>query len=612
MKKNILIIIFLTLLFTSSKAIGADKLTGLPIGTEPTKAEAAFDGDAQTSYQTTQSSYGWVGLDLGEKYVLDSVKIITDNSDVQTVLLGMFMGANKSDLSDGVPVAMIVDETKLEYPVTSSRGFRYVYYVGPANSHCHLSELEFYGAPGDGDDGDLWQITNLPTVVINTVDGEIPYDKEHDISSTVIIISEDGTNVLQQSKTNIRERGNYSRYYPKKPWRIKFDKKQNVLDAPAKAKKWTLINNYGDKTLMRNMLAFEIAKKLGMEWVPYCTPVDVVLNGEYKGCYQLCDQVEVNEGRLEIEEMTPEDNSGEALTGGYFVEVDAYAEQEKVWFTTEHYSLPITIKSPDDDEITEEQLDYITNYFNTLEAMMTNQELESDYRDMFDTDSFIRHMLVNEVAGNTDTYWSTNMYKRRSDPKIYTGPVWDFDLGFDNDIRTYPVAENSGNGYLWNARGSQAGNMRSFARRVIITDPLTKDEISEIWSTARQDGLSAEWLNDKVDEFALLIDESQKLNFMRWPILDKIVHQNPVAWGSFEAECNSVKQFNQDQIAHLDQVIGYNTEGENETDGVESVAEESSPIEYYTLTGIRIQNPTTPGIYIEKKGNRARKLRISN
>ena len=118
-----------------------------------------------------------------------------------------------------------------------------------------------------------------------------------------MLLSEPGT---------IRERGNYSRNFPKKPYRIKFDSKQHVLDAPAKAKKWTLINNYGDKTLMRNMLAFEISRQLGMPYTPYSKAVDVLLNGEYKGCYQLCDQVEVNKKRVAIDELTPRDNSAPA------------------------------------------------------------------------------------------------------------------------------------------------------------------------------------------------------------------------------------------------------------------------------------------------------------
>ena len=605
MKKEIsTFILFLITVFPLS----AEKLSGTIIASNPNNAEKAFDQDESTFYLTTQGSYSWIGLDLGKQYVIDKVAW-TPNPNVKLTELGIFQGANNPDFSDAIPIYLIDDTNKREADITCSRGFRYVRYVGPANSYCQIAELEFFGTEGKGNDSHLWQLTNLPTVVINTVNGEIPYDKETYISSTFILISENGSSVLEKSGTGIRERGNYSRDFPKKPWKIKFEKKQNILDAPAKAKKWTLINNYGDKTLMRNMLAFDVARVMGMSYVPYCTPVDVVLNGEYKGCYQLCDQVEVNEERVDIEEMGPDDIEGDALTGGYFVEVDAYAEDEPVWFQTDHYFLPVTIKSPDEDEIVEEQIKYIKDYFNKLENVLKDTDHETGYRTIFDNESFIQHMLVNEVAGNTDAYWSTFMYKRRNDPVIYTGPVWDFDLGFNNDFRTYPVTQRSGNGFLWNTdMASAAGNMRYFAQRVLIKDESTASEILDVWSTARENGLTAEWLEGKVDEYSELLDASQKLNFMRWPILNQKVHMNPNALGSYEAECRLVKSYIGPQITHLDRLIGYDpTFEDNSIFYLEDT--EEIPV-YFTLDGVRINSPSSPGIYIEKRGHITRKILI--
>lgn len=596
----------------------AEKLTGTPIGTSQDVASAVFDGDASSSYRASKASYAWVGLDLGEAHVITRVGwMAAAGVSSKSVVLGMFQGANNADFSDAVPIYLNTESGsngRMDYgEVDCSRGFRYVRYVGPSDSYCSLAELEFYGDKGAGDDSRLWQITNLPTVVINTVNDEIPYDKEHEISSTVIIISKDGSDVLEKSETGIRERGNGSRQFPKKPWRLKFDKKQNVLDAPAKAKKWTLINNYGDKTLMRNMLAFDIARKAGMAWVPYCQPVDVVLNGEYKGCYQLCDQVEVNPGRLEIDEMEPTDIEGEALTGGYFFEIDAYAPDELSWFRSAHYGIPVTIKSPKDDEIVPAQKQYITDYFNTLENKMKDTDPVTGYRSMFDNESFIQHMLVNEVAGNTDAYWSTYMYKKRGNPVIYTGPVWDFDLGFDNDIRVYHVYERSGNSYLWDCgSASAADGMRYFAQRILLKDPLTKDEIFSVWDKARRNGLSAEWLKAKVDEYAELLDASQKLNFTRWPILWQRVHQNPVALGSYAAECEAIKNYADKQMEHLDKVIGFDpsTLPDEPEVGIEGVGCDAVtvPVEYFTLQGVKVSNPVLGGIYIMRRGNEVTKV----
>ena len=534
--------------------------------------ETVIDGDVNTYFEANKSQYAWVGLDLGEAHVISHINIVKHGD----CTLGIFQGANNRDFSDAIPLKLINQRingtTEGVLTINCSRGVRYIRYVGPAGTRSNIAEIKVFGTPGAGDDSHLYQVTNLPTVVVNTVNSEEPYDKEHDIVANIIIISENGAEILDKPGT-IRERGNNSRTYPKKPWRLKFDKKTNVLDSPAKAKKWTLINNYGDKTLMRNLLAFETAKALGMEYVPFARAVDVILNGEYKGTYNLCDQVEVNPGRVDVEELTAVDTDPEIIKGGYLLEVDAYAYQEVSWFTSGHYRIPVTIKSPDEDEITPAQKQYISDLFTQIERSVAPSQGTVDYdpvtgyRKNFDTRSFIQHMLTNEVASNTDCYWSTYMYKRRNDPKLYTGPVWDFDLGFENDRRTYPVVETAGDGYLWQAgKSSFANGMRNFVNRVIVSDPTTKDEIKEIWAQARRNGFSAESLNKRVDEISAEINASQNLNFMRWPILNDKVHENPRAAGSFVGEVNWVKEYIAARIPQLDRVIGYDPD----TDGVVS------------------------------------------
>lgn len=552
-------------------------LKGTPIGTsegynyerqtvERDIQYRAFDGDLSTYFATNARSYTWVGLDLGATHVIDRVGWSPRN-DVQgekRVQLGVIQGANSPDFMDAVPLYVITDRGSIgsmSYgAVECSRGFRYVRYVSTSDARCNIAELEFYGTPGEGDDSYYYQVTNLPTVVVNTPNSFEPYDKEHDIEANIIIISDNKINIDKPG--TVRERGNGSRAFPKKPWRLKFDKKQNVLDAPAKAKKWTLINNFGDKTLMRNIVAFEIARRVGMKWVPWCQPVDVILNGEYKGCYQLCDQVEVNPGRLEITEMDETCTSGDDLTGGYFFEIDAYASQEPVgsWFNTPFKALPVTIKSPDDGGTTE-QYNYIKNYLNDFLKTLFSAAFSTegyDYRNRFDIDSFVKHFIVNELVGNTDTYWSTYMYKERLDPMIYTGPVWDFDLGFDNDGRTYPIHSHA-NDYLYTYSGTSAANgMKDVASRILKADKRTKDDITKIWSIARNDAqLDTESLNEYIDEIAENLDASQKLNFTRWNILNERVHENPRALGSYAAEVEAVKAYLETRFEDLDRLFDY-------------------------------------------------------
>jgi hypothetical protein len=509
-------------------------------------------------FATEDDSYTWAGLDLGTPHVITRVGWSPRNSSTgaKRVLLGVFQGANSSDFLDAVPLYIIEENGTIgtiSYgDVDCSRGFRYVRYVTPSESYCDMAELEFYGHAGEGDDSHLFQVTNIPTVVVNTVDSEEPYDKEHEISGNIIIINDNTIDTDQPG--GIRERGNGSRTFPKKPWRLKFEKKQRILDAPAKAKKWTLINNYGDKTLMRNIIGFEIARRMNMAYVPYCRPVDVILNGEYKGCYQLCDQVEVNSKRVNITEMDTTDISGDALTGGYFVEIDAYAYEESSYFYTSK-GTPVTIKSPDDDKILAAQSSYIKSYFQSLETSIYSTNFTNSttgYRSKLDIESFLQHFIVNELVGNTDTYWSTYMYKDRGSDNFFTGPVWDMDLGFNNDTRTYPVT--SGTSYLYSRSGASAATgMKNLVRRIISNDSQTASDISRLWSLARNDNdLNAESLNALVDETAELLDQSQRLNFIRWPILSQRVHQNPRAAGSYAGEITYLKDYITARFAQLD------------------------------------------------------------
>ncbi len=567
-----------------------EKITGTVIGTElgynyeKGKTERdiqmrAFDGDLSTYFATYHRSYTWVGLDLGTPHVIDRVGWAPRNDGVgpERMRLGVFQGANSPDFLDAVPIYLIPDNApigQMSYgDVDCSRGFRYVRFVSTGDHRCNVAELEFYGTPGEGDDSKLYQITNLPTVCINTVDSQEPYDKVTEIIGNVVII--DGHRIDVDKPATVRERGNASRDFPKKPWRIKFDKKQNVLDAPAKAKKWTLINNYGDKTLLRNLLAFEIARRLGMTYVPYGRAVDVVLNGEYKGCYQLCDQIEVKEGRVDITEMTADDIAGEALTGGYLFEVDAYADREPAgeWFKTRRLGMPVTIKSPDDGGTTE-QYNYIKNYFSEVEDMLMSgkygQNGGESYRERFDVDSFLRHMLVGELSGNTDTYWSTYMYKERGDDCIYTGPVWDFDIAFDNDTRTYPIHTRVGSSrWLFESSlSSEADGMRTFARRIVRSDPASSEEITRIWSLARNEhDLTTESLRAYIDALAEELEASQRLNFVRWPILNVYVQQNPIVSGSYSGEVQRVKKYIGDRIKDIDKLAAYSTSITSMSDG---------------------------------------------
>jgi hypothetical protein len=337
---------------------------------------------------------------------------------------------------------------------------------------------------------------------------------------------------------------------------LKFSQKRSPLNAPAKAKKWTLINNYGDKSLLRNILAFELSRRVEMEYTPFCKPVDVILNGEYRGCYQLCDQIEVGENRVDITEMEIEDIALPRLGGGYLIEVDGYAYSEASYFVS-NKGVPVTIKSPDDEDIVSQQSDYIKDFFNQMEAAVyaaNFDDEENGYRKYLDLESFLKHFIVGELAGNTDTYWSVYMYKDRNSDKLHTGPIWDHDLSFENDIRIYPL--NNMSDFVYAAHSSSsAGTMRDIVNRIIKNDSKARARLIELWTSYRASLFTERSLIQFIDQTARALDQSQELNFKRWKILNQKVHQNIQAKGSYEAEVEVVKNYMRTRLPKMDALV---------------------------------------------------------
>lgn len=594
--------------------------------TQVNTARDAFDGNLNTYFAAYDRSNGWCGLDLGTSHIITKVgwSPRNDSNGPQRVVLSLFEGANDPTFVDAVP--LFLNDQKgtigaMHYAdVQVTRPFRYVRYVGPSDARCNIAEVEFYGYKSEpvvsteGEEEEetketFYQITNLPLVVIHTNSGKDPTDKNNEIDAYVHVISKGGKKIVEDTCT-IRLRGNASMGFPKKPYRFKLNHKHKLCGSSAKAKKWTLINNYGDKTLMRNLLAFHISQCLQLDYTPFGTPVDVVVNGEYKGCYQLCDQIEVHKDRVEIEEMDETMTSGEELTGGYLIEIDAYANQEASWFKSNRGN-PVTIKYPKEDEIVSAQSSYIRTQFNNLESRLYASNYTNEttgYRSMLDLDSFLKHFLVGELSGNTDTYWSVYMYKHRNDDHFYTGPVWDFDIAFENDNRTYPI--NNKSDFIYRSGGSCAGNMSSFVDRIVKNDAGAKSRMKELWSYSRNDfGLTSDSLVAYINLMSDSLNASQTLNFKRWNIMNQYVHQNPKIWGSYYAEVQNVISFIKKRITWMDSKVGYDA---NLT-GIHSINPErtDTPRRIYRLNGTYLPNADLhnlpAGIYIIEENGTTRK-----
>lgn len=577
-QKYILFIVFLCLVQTvwaqstqlHGQAMGASPYYDFSTSGTTSKSngpECAFDGDENTYYAASRQSMGWVGLDLGAPHVITKIGVLPRKNASGTMMMGILEGANDPSFMDAIPLYMIQEEPTggfmTYYNIQVSRGVRYVRFVGPAGKHSPVAELAFYGYEGAGDDSRFYQVTGLPTVSIHVKDDKVPQNKKQDFEARITLLYEQGT-LVQEWPILVRVRGNFSASHENKPYRFKINdgnshrifKGSTNDESPAKAKKWTLINNFGDKTLIRNNVAFEVSRRVGMTFTPFCRNVDLLLNGEYRGTYQLTDWVGSDPNRINITEMMPTDTEGELLTGGYLFEMNGYASQDPVNFTSSHGN-PVTVHSPEDGEIAPEQFNYITSYFNEMEDRLFGQNYTHPslgYRTHLDLESFLKYFLANEFSGNTDMFWQVYMWKERMDPFIYTGPVWDNDLALDNDYNVYPGNERE----EWTYKVRCAGRWNSVMDRV-LSDPEAWQQLRDIWATLRDEGhFNAEEIGAYVDSLRQRVSASARLNHLRWPYLLQKVHCNPQVWGSWDAEVDVVRDYVKGRVLWMDKKLGYN------------------------------------------------------
>ena len=261
---------------------------------------------------------------------------------------------------------------------------------------------------------------------------------------------------------SVRGRGNSTWGLPKKPFRLKFPEKFSPFDLNhTKAKSWVLLAQDMDKSLIRTHLAFEYSRILftsGQGWhdpkalsfTPCSKFVNVYftgpyydsskkntlsMNGDYLGVYQMSDQMERAAGRIEVDKLCKADGSDASkITGGYIIETDLH---EGKYFSGRK-RVKMTYKYPDDKDYDPAQYNYITNFINNAEKALYSADYKdpvNGWRKWFDEKTLADFIIIKEFVGDLDGYTSTYMYKRRGVDKLFFGPIWDCDKGWNNDKR---------------------------------------------------------------------------------------------------------------------------------------------------------------------------------
>lgn len=253
------------------------------------------------------------------------------------------------------------------------------------------------------------------------------YHSSNDVSVTIVDKDGGKNKDLVDSECNIKIRGNSTAGASKKPWNIKLSGKQKVLGMD-KGKKWCLLANAFDKSLMRNSLVYDFGLEHGVTYTSKSRFVDVYVNGRYNGNYLMTEPVEAKTGRVEIDAYNGESND-------ILLELGTRNEQGVDHFTTSILGTTFDVNDPEKgDDLADDAVDAkiarVKTYLEQFETALRNGTYE-DALAYMDEDTFVNFYIVNELFKNVDfNFSSTRFYIK--DNKIYAGPLWDYDLSSGN------------------------------------------------------------------------------------------------------------------------------------------------------------------------------------
>ncbi len=380
-------------------------------------------------------------------------------------------------------------------------------------------------------------------LVINTDGGAPVLDKENYRQAQFTLTDFKG-NVLHDLRTEIRGRGNSTWNMPKKPYRIRLNSSTELLDMPAN-RHWALLANYADKTLLRNDLVLALSQRMGHAWASRSHTVELTLNGQYLGVYQLAEQVRVGATRVNIPTLSVSDTAPNVITGGYFLEIDARRGEDFCFDSSLTTSLVYCAAEPDSllDPAREPQRQYITSYLSAFEQALYGAQFKdpaTGWRAYLDVATAVDYFIVNELTKSVDSnlIFGTHLYKPRNG-KLHFGPLWDYDLSLGNvDYADAPFLTEG-----WYLYG------RWFGR--LMQDEYFVQQVHARWAQLKSDGVF-DWMFKYIDSKAAYLAEAQVRNFQRWPILNTYVWPNRVVTGTYGGEIVALKEWLQQRLAWMD------------------------------------------------------------
>ncbi len=425
--------------------------------------------------------------------------------------------------------------------------------------------------------GQTFESSNLPILVIDTKGEAIP-DEPKIVATIKIIDNGQGKrNKLTDSpvyagKIGIEQRGATSRtFFPKKPYGFELRDSSGLKDVNAsilglpEEEDWVLNATYNDKTLIREVLTYDLYRSFSAYYAPRQKFCEVTINGQYEGIYILFEKIKRDKNRVDISKLEPKDNAGDDLTGGYILKIDkTEGNPSRKWTSpypspvSPQFAIPIQVEYPKLDDLTEAQFGYIKKYVTDFENALKSDKFgdpQEGYAKYIDVDSWVDYLIINEVSHNVDAYrLSTFFYKNKDSKggKLTMGPIWDYNLTYGN--ANYCQGESfRGWTFDFNRVCPDDKFQMPFWWDRLLSDVKFADKVRTRYRSLRSSQLKTEILHRYIDSTAAVLTEARVRNFTRWPVIGQRLWPQFYVGATYEDEVAYLKTYITRRLEWMDQ-----------------------------------------------------------
>ena len=339
-------------------------------------------------------------------------------------------------------------------------------------------------------------LPSLRLTLNGTTLDQIHQDKDVKYPGNDLVLT-DGDDVLTGT-VEIKGRGNSTwREYAKKPYQIKFSKKTSVLGMPA-AKKWILLANASDDSMIRTRLVYDAAEQMDFPFVTEYQYVDLWIDGQYLGVYLLGEKAEIGKGRLNLQDPA----------GAMFELDNGFATDEDHHFFESRLNSYFALKEivEEDDEHIQQAMTNFQTAMTRLTTALTSQGWEnlslSQLNEMIDVDSLARYYLMNEYVLNGESFFTSFFwYQDGASDVLHVGPLWDFDTCMGN--KNEKVTDHN-------------ASSTSVLMKKMLNIPAFYQRVQELYTRYKPvlTGMAGQ-----VDGLRDEIGVSADLNYLRWSTL---------------------------------------------------------------------------------------------